>query len=106
MSKKNKRFMKPEVEINEGVVSTKEIVETEEGISAVEETTHEVVDKKYGIVVNCESLRMRTEPNTNASVICLIDADMEVSIIGEQNAFYQVEFDGKTGYCMKQFIEC
>ena len=63
--------------------------------------------KKFGVVIGCENLNIRSEANTNSKIVSVIKVDSEVSIDdkGSTEKFYKVcTSSGVEGYCMRQYI--
>ena len=63
--------------------------------------------KKFGVVIGCENLNIRSEVNTNSKILSVIKVDSEVSIDdkGSTEKFYKVcTSSGVEGYCMRQYI--
>ena len=54
--------------------------------------------------VNCDQLNLRSEPDSDADIIYIMTSGNNVSILGEEKAFYKVMINGIIGYCMKKFI--
>ena len=50
------------------------------------------------------NLNLRNAPNTSAPVIGLIPNGSQVTILGESNGFYNVTFNGQTGWASSSFI--
>lgn len=64
--------------------------------------------KKRYKVVDCGSLRLRSNPNTNASVITLIPVNEQVTLasaIGEDDEWAYVTYGDNTGWVMLKFIK-
>ena len=61
----------------------------------------------YMTVVNCKkSITLRNAPTTAASKICDIDLGETVYFIREaENGFYQIAYDGKTGYALSSYLK-
>lgn len=80
--------------------------ELQETIDVTEEVTY-TTKTKTGIVTGCTKLNVRQEPNTDCSVVCIIDESSTV-IIDDQDSitdWYKVcAENGAEGYCMKKFI--
>jgi SH3-like domain-containing protein len=71
----------------------------------IEEAPAETVE---GVVVNCARLNVRAEPNTDAAVLCVLDAMSEIEIIVAQstNEWFKIcTATGIEGYCMRDYIE-
>ena len=61
-----------------------------------------------GVVTNCAKLNVRLSPNSDAKVMCVINAKAEVVIdpYKSTDEWYRVcTVAGVKGYCMKQFID-
>ena len=69
-------------------------------------TQPEISKLIYGIVANCEALRVRSEASTiNSKIIDTIKVGTLVTIKETVNGFYQVITpDKKEGFCMEQYI--
>lgn len=99
--------------IEEEVVEVPEVEETVEpeveAAPEVEETPAvEPVPTKIGVVADCSRLRVRAAANTEAEILCEIEAGKEVAIDESASTadFYKVCTEtGIEGYCMKKFIK-
>ncbi|MCL2570259.1 MAG: N-acetylmuramoyl-L-alanine amidase [Firmicutes bacterium] len=49
-------------------------------------------------------LNLRSAPNTSAPIVTTMLNGSNVTILGEQNGFYRVSFQGREGYASTQFI--
>lgn len=57
-------------------------------------------------VVKCEGrLNIRMRPDKNSIIVKRITSGTTLSIVGENGAWYKVNYNGTTGYVMKQFIK-
>ncbi len=54
--------------------------------------------------VNVSATRLRKENNTDSDIITNIYEDDTVEIIGEAGEWYQVKYDGNTGYVKKEYL--
>lgn len=54
--------------------------------------------------VNVSATRLRKENNTDSDIITNIYKDDEVEIIGETGEWYQVKYNGNTGYVKKEYL--
>ena len=54
--------------------------------------------------ISMDDVNLRSRANTTSTVLKKIQAGDTVTILGATGDFYRVEFDGKTGYAMKVFI--
>lgn len=98
-----------EVRSEETTKATEETKKSE----VAQETTETVIDGPsplYGLVSNCERLRIREKPDKNAEILTVINAGETVEIDKDRSTsnFYSViaVVSGKSyeGYCMKDFI--
>ena len=79
---------------------TKNVKEVEE----VEEVKEPEIKK--GIVINCELLNVRKEPNTDSDIIKVINHGDEINIIKEDKGIMNADFYKTTdGYVMKKYIK-
>ena len=61
--------------------------------------------KKTGIVNVSSSLNVRSEASTSSKVIGSLSGNSKVTIIGEEGAFYKIEYKGSHGYVAKEYIK-
>ncbi len=54
--------------------------------------------------VNSESINVREGPSMDADVVTTLTINTEVTIIGEENDFYHIRFDGQTGYVAERLL--
>ena len=78
------------------------------GEDAAQETLPPAPESQYPTlqVVNCnESITLRTSPSTSASEICQIPLGDTVSYVStETNGFYQIIYNGQTGYSLASYL--
>lgn len=55
--------------------------------------------------VSMDDVNMRRRANTTSTILKKIQKGDTVTILGVTGSFYRVEFDGKTGYAMKKYID-
>lgn len=75
----------------------------------VEEFTEDIPPQPmFGLVSDCFKLNVRTEPNKESDVMCVIEENEEVMI----DPYYSTEDwykvytkEGVDGFCMKEFIK-
>lgn len=83
------------------------VEETEAVLPKVEEP--EVVTPVVtGMVTDCAKLNVRRAPSMNATVVCAIDRDAEVTINEDKSnaEWYSVcTAAGVNGFCVKKYIE-
>lgn len=68
-----------------------------------DEPDESTFEPKTGIVVNCNSLYVRSAAHSNASPIDVINGGTTIKIIGEDGDFWQLE--KPEGFSMKKFIK-
>ncbi len=61
--------------------------------------------KKTGIVNVSSSLNVRSEASTSSKVIGSLSGNSKVTIVGEEGAFYKIEFKGSHGYVAKEYVK-
>ena len=61
--------------------------------------------QKTGIVNVSSSLNVRSGANTSSKVIGSLSGNSKVTIIGEEGAFYKIEYKGSHGYVAKEYIK-
>lgn len=54
--------------------------------------------------VTTDTLRVRKEPSTDASIVTLISINDEVEILGEENGWYKIKAGDKVGYVATKYI--
>lgn len=60
---------------------------------------------RTGIVTTQSSnLNMRAEPSTNAEVIARIPKGTRINILGEDNGWYLISYNGRQGYVFSNFV--
>ena len=55
--------------------------------------------------INTTTVRMRREASTSSDILQLIGEESEVEILGEENGWYRVEYDGITGYVSSDYVD-
>ena len=55
--------------------------------------------------INTTTVRMRREANTSSDVLQLVGLGTEVEVLGEENGWYRVEYNGLTGYISSEYID-
>lgn len=82
-----------------------DVSDVQNGETADAEQVYEVAEELY-YVVNCrESITLRTDASVYASEICQMPLGSAVSFLGiAENGFYQVEYNGKTGYALASYL--
>lgn len=59
---------------------------------------------KVGVAKVDTSLNVRKGPGTNYSVVDRLYNGKQVTIMGEENSFYKVKYDGREGYVSKSYV--
>lgn len=104
MAKQNYRKMSEKPEVQQTPVATPDLEETP--ISAPEPEP-EVKPDVIGVVVGCERLNIRKEPNTSAKILCEATSKSELVIDPDKSTdeWYSVcTSAGVEGFCMKKFV--
>lgn len=55
--------------------------------------------------ISMDDVNMRSRANTTSTILKKIQKGDTVTILGVTGSFYRVEFNGKTGYAMKKYID-
>ena len=55
--------------------------------------------------ISMDDVNMRSRANTTSTILKKIQKGDTVTILGVTGSFYRVEYDGKTGYAMKKYID-
>lgn len=113
MSKKRKFYNEPETkeeEVIEEVEDTEYDNETEE-LKIEEDSELEIPEEEEESktpdvgTVKCAKLNVRSKPSLSSEIYGVLDMNDTVIITDDSNSqFYQIEYDEKTGYVMKEFI--
>ncbi|MCX0404897.1 SH3 domain-containing protein [Clostridium perfringens] len=61
--------------------------------------------EKTGIVNVSSSLNVRSGASTSSKVIGSLGGNTKVTIVGEEGAFYKIEYKGSHGYVAKEYIK-
>ena len=61
--------------------------------------------QKTGIVNVSSSLNVRSGASTSSKVIGSLSGNSKVTIVGEEGAFYKIEYKGSHGYVAKEYIK-
>ena len=62
------------------------------------------VSTKTGTVKVSTSLNVRKGPGTSYSIVDRLYNGKQVTVTGEENGFYKIQYDGKDGYVSKSYI--
>ena len=61
--------------------------------------------EKIGVVNVSSSLNVREGASTSSKVIVSLSGNTKVTIIGEEGAFYKIEYKGSHGYVAKEYVK-
>ncbi|MCF2687432.1 SH3 domain-containing protein, partial [Clostridium perfringens] len=61
--------------------------------------------EKTGVVNVSSSLNVREGAGTSSKVIGSLSGNTKVTIVGEEGAFYKIEYKGSHGYVAKEYIK-
>ena len=76
-----------------------------QGTQTPEKPSTPETTKKTGIVNVSSSLNVRSEASTSSKVIGSLSGNSKVTIVGEEGAFYKIEFKGSHGYVAKEYVK-
>ncbi|MBO2516004.1 MAG: hypothetical protein CW338_01835 [Clostridiales bacterium] len=60
--------------------------------------------KANGIITS-NGVNLRKSASTDSASLCRLDVNTNVSITAQNNEFYKVTYNGKTGYIVKQYVK-
>ena len=89
----------------EYVKDVTEINNSNQGTQTPEKPSTPETTKKTGIVNVSSSLNVRSEASTSSKVIGSLSGNSKVTIVGEEGAFYKIEYKGSHGYVAKEYIK-
>ena len=104
-------FYKIEYKSSHGYVAkeyVKDVTESNnsnQGTQTPEKPSTPETTKKTGIVNVSSSLNVRSEASTSSKVIGSLSGNSKVTIVGEEGAFYKIEYKGSHGYVAKEYIK-
>ncbi|MBS5922213.1 MAG: SH3 domain-containing protein, partial [Clostridium perfringens] len=76
-----------------------------QGTQTPEKPSNPETTKKTGIVNVSSSLNVREGASTSSKVIGSLSGSSKVTIVGEEGAFYKIEYNGSHGYVAKEYIK-
>ena len=76
-----------------------------QGTQTPEKPSTPETTKKTGIVNVSSSLNVREGASTSSKVIGSLSGNTKVTIVGEEGAFYKIEYKGAHGYVAKEYIK-
>ncbi|MGU8470079.1 SH3 domain-containing protein [Clostridium perfringens] len=76
-----------------------------QGTQTPEKPSNPETTKKTGIVNVSSSLNVRERASTSSKVIGSLSGNSKVTIVGEEGAFYKIEYKGSHGYVAKEYIK-
>ncbi|MFH5875072.1 SH3 domain-containing protein [Clostridium perfringens] len=104
-------FYKIEYKGSHGYVAkeyVKDVTESDnsnQGTQTPEKPSTPETTKKTGIVNVSSSLNVREGASTSSKVIGSLSGNTKVTIVGEEGAFYKIEYKGSHGYVAKEYIK-
>ena len=76
-----------------------------QGTQTPEKPSNPESTEKTGIVNVSSSLNVREGASTSSKVIGSLSGNTKVTIVGEEGAFYKIEYKGSHGYVAKEYIK-
>ena len=76
-----------------------------QGTQTPEKPSTPETTKKTGIVNVSSSLNVRSEASTSSKVIGSLSGNSKITIVGEEGAFYKIEYKGSHGYVAKEYVK-
>ncbi|MGU8586287.1 SH3 domain-containing protein [Clostridium perfringens] len=76
-----------------------------QGTQTPEKPSTPETTKKTGIVNVSSSLNVRSSASTSSKVIGSLSGNTKVTIVGEEGAFYKIEYKASHGYVAKEYIK-
>ena len=104
-------FYKIEYKGSHGYVSkeyVKDVTESNnsnQGTQTPEKPSTPENTEKTGVVNVSSSLNVRSSASTSSKVIGSLSGNTKVTIVGEEGAFYKIEYKGSHGYVAKEYIK-
>ncbi|HAT4337217.1 TPA: SH3 domain-containing protein [Clostridium perfringens] len=104
-------FYKIEYKGSHGYVAkeyVKDVTESDnsnQGTQTPEKPSTPETTKKTGIVNVSSSLNVREGASTSSKVIGSLSGNTKVTIVGEEGAFYKIEYKGSHGYVAKEYVK-
>ncbi|HHD2604077.1 TPA: SH3 domain-containing protein [Clostridium perfringens] len=89
----------------EYVKDVTEINNSNQGTQTPEKPSTPETTKKTGIVNVSSSLNVREGASTSSKVIGSLSGNTKVTIVGEEGAFYKIEYKGSHGYVAKEYVK-
>ncbi|WP_415297350.1 SH3 domain-containing protein [Clostridium perfringens] len=89
----------------EYVKDVTEINNSNQGTQTPEKPSTPETTKKTGIVNVSSSLNVRSGASTSSKVIGSLSGNTKVTIVGEEGAFYKIEYKGSHGYVAKEYVK-
>ncbi|UBK69976.1 SH3 domain-containing protein [Clostridium perfringens] len=76
-----------------------------QGTQTPEKPSNPEINEKTGIVNVSSSLNVREGASTSSKVIGSLSGNSKVTIVGEEGAFYKIEYRGSHGYVAKEYVK-
>lgn len=58
----------------------------------------------FGVITG-QTVKLREKPTTESKSISLLDLDDKIEILGKEGNWYQIKFEGKTGYVSASYVK-
>ena len=104
-------FYKIEYKSSHGYVAkeyVKDVTEnsnSNQGTQTPEKPSNPESNEKTGIVNVSSSLNVRERASTSSKVIGSLSGNTKITIVGEEGAFYKIEYKGSHGYVAKEYVK-
>ncbi|MDK0786934.1 SH3 domain-containing protein [Clostridium perfringens] len=104
-------FYKIEYKVSHGYVAKEYIKDVTEsnnsnqGTQTPEKPSTPENTEKTGVVNVSSSLNVREGASTSSKVIGSLSGNTKVTIVGEEGAFYKIEYKGSHGYIAKEYVK-
>ena len=76
-----------------------------QGTQTPEKPSNPESNEKTGIVNVSSSLNVRERASTSSKVIGSLSGNTKITIVGEEGAFYKIEYKGSHGYVAKEYVK-
>nr|BDA22243.1 hypothetical protein CPBEC1_14530 [Clostridium perfringens] len=91
--------------VKEYVKDVTESNNSNQGTQTPEKPSNPESTEKTGIVNVSSSLNVRSSASTSSKVIGSLSGNTKVTIVGEEGAFYKIEYKGSHGYVAKEYVK-
>lgn len=98
------QFNQPEILAGDGEGVVLDLMPQLPEVKTQEPAPVVVENKKRYVLITESFLNLRAEASTEAEIIAQLECAAEVTLLSEENDWYYVQFEDKTGYVSKQYI--